>query len=139
MAKTEVFLDTAYAITLASSSNEHHEQAMLLADQLESNATRLVTTRAIMVEIGDALSKQPYRQAAVELLQSLEQDPCVEIVPLTEALYQAALELYRQRQDKEWGITDCVPFVVMNERNLQEALTTDRHFQQAGYQALLRQ
>jgi predicted nucleic acid-binding protein len=91
-----------------------------------------------MLEIGNALSKQPHRQAAVELLESLEQDPSVEIIPLTEELYKQAFELYQQRPDKEWGMTDCISFIVMSERNLQEALTTDKHFQPAGYKALLR-
>ena len=138
MPRAEIFLDTAYAIALSSSRDEHHEKALLLADQLEADGTRLITTRAIMLEIGNALSKQAHRQAAVELLESLEQDPSVEIVPLTEELYVKAFDLYQQRPDKEWGITDCISFIVMIERNLQEALTTDKHFQQVGYKALLR-
>jgi uncharacterized protein len=138
MPRAEIFLDTAYVIALCSSSDEHHEKALFLADQLEADETKLITTRAIMLEIGNALSKQPHRQTAVELLESLEQDPSVEIVPLTEELYKQAFELYQQRLDKEWGITDCISFIVMSERNLQEALTTDKHFQQAGYKALLR-
>ena len=139
MPRTEIFLDTAYAIALSSSKDEHHEKALVLADQLEVDRTKLITTRAIMLEIGNALSKQLHRQAAVELLESLEQDPSVEIVPLTEELYNQAFDLYRQRSDKEWGMTDCISFIVMSERNLQEALTTDKHFQQAGYKALLRE
>jgi uncharacterized protein len=139
MPRTEIFLDTAYAIALSSSKDEHHEKALFLADQLEVDGTKLITTRAIMLEIGNALSKQLHRQAAVELLESLEQDPSVEIVPLTEELYNQAFDLYRQRSDKEWGMTDCISFIVMDGRNLQEALTTDKHFQQAGYKALLRE
>ena len=138
MPRTEIFLDTAYAIALSSSRDEHHEKALFLADQLEADGTKLITTRAIMLEIGNALSKQAHRQAAVELLESLEQDVSVEIIPLTEELYNQAFDLYRQRPDKEWGITDCISFIVMSERNLQEALTTDKHFHQAGYKALLR-
>jgi len=49
------------------------------------------------------------------------------------------LELYRQRPDKEWGLTDCLAFVVMRQRGLTEALTSDEHFEQAGFKALLRQ
>ena len=54
-----------------------------------------------------------------------------------EKLYEQAIELYRQRQDKEWGITDCISFTVMEEHTLTKALTTDDHFQQAGFSALL--
>lgn len=98
----------------------------------------LVTTRAVLLEIGNALSKQRYRQAAVELLTALEQDRQVEIVPLSEELYEQAFALYRHRPDKEWGFVDCVSFIVMQERGLTEALTTDEHFEQAGFRALLR-
>ena len=134
----KVFLDTAYAIALSVESDEHHDRAEELADQLEAEATHLVTTRAILLEIGNALSKKRYRKAAVELLDALEQDPQVEIVSLSEELYEQALELFRNRPDKEWGLVDCVSFVVMRERGLTEALTTDEHFKQAGFRPLLR-
>ena len=134
---SEVFLDTAYAIALSVESDEHHERAEELAEQLEAEATRLITTRAVLLEIGNALSKKRYRKAAVELLDALEQDPQVEIVPLSEELYEQALELFRNRPDKEWGLVDCVSFVVMKERGLTEALTTDEHCEQAGFRALL--
>jgi len=72
------------------------------------------------------------------LLDSLETDPNVDILPVSEPLYARALQLYRERPDKEWGLTDCVSFLVMRDRRLTEALTTDEHFQQAGFRALLR-
>jgi hypothetical protein len=139
MLDDEVFLDTAYAIALSAPTDEYHERALLLADQLEAQGTKLVTTRAVVLEIGNALAKQRYRQASVELLESLEHDPNVEIIPLTEELYERAFDLYRRRPDKEWGITDCISFVVMQDRGLRAALTTDQHFQQAGFRALLRE
>lgn len=138
MRRTEIFLDTAYAIALSSSRDRHHQKALLLAEQLEIEGTKLITTRAILLEIGNALPKLPYRDAAIELLISLEEDENIEIIPLTEELYRKAFELYQQRIDKEWSLTDCISFIVMGEKNLQEALTTDKHFQQAGFKALLR-
>ncbi len=135
----EVFLDTAYAIALSSLSDEFHERAVHLADQMEAAKTRLVTTRAIMLEIGNALAKQRYRHAAASLLQSLEDDPNVEIVPLTDDLYARAFDLYRDRPDKEWGLSDCVSCIVMQDRDIHEALTTDEHFRQMGFRVLLRE
>ena len=133
----EVFLDAAYAIALSSAKDQYHGQALRLANEMEANRTKLVTTRAVLLEIGNALSKQRYRQAAIKLLVALESDPNVEIVPLTEELYFRALRLYRERLDKEWGLIDCISFVVMADRGLAEVLTTDNHFQQAGFQVLL--
>ncbi len=139
MPRSEVFLDTAYAIALSSPKDEHHEQAVRLAEELEADGAKLVTTRAVILEIGNALAKQRYRAAAIELLDSLEFDPAVEIVPATEELCAQAFQLYQDRPDKEWGLTDCLSFVVMQKRGLTDALTTDKHFVQAGYEALLRQ
>ena len=110
-----------------------------MADELKSAGTRLVTTRAILLEIGNALSKQRYRRAAVLLLDSLEIDPRVEIIPLSEQLYARASKLYRERPDKEWTLTDCMSFIVMEDREISEALTTDEHFHQAGFHVLMRQ
>lgn len=58
---------------------------------------------------------------------------------MSSELLADALSLYRQRSDKEWGMTDCVSFVVVRARGLLEALTADDHFQQAGFRQLLRE
>jgi hypothetical protein len=137
MLTSEVFLDTAYAIALSSPRDMYHARAAALADELEQRHVRLLTTRAVLLEIGSALARQRFRRAAVALLEALEHDPTVEIVPLSEVLFAKAFQLYRDRPDKEWGLTDCVSFVVMKDRGLTEALTTDDHFRQAGFRALL--
>jgi len=139
MASNEVFLDAAYAIALSVSNDQHHEQAMALRAELKLATKRLVKTRAVLLEIGNALAESRYRVAAIQLLDSLEGDPNVEIVPMSEDLYERAIQLYRTRLDKEWGLTDCVSFVVMQDRGLTTALTTDEHYQQAGFRALLRE
>jgi uncharacterized protein len=135
---TEVFLDTAFAIALSSSGDDFHSVALALADGLETSPSRIVTTRAVLMEIGNALSKQRYRPAAVELLLSLENDPKVEIVPVSGDLYAEAFKLFSERTDKEWGLVDCVSFVVMRDRAITDALTSDDHFRQAGFNALMR-
>jgi predicted nucleic acid-binding protein len=134
----EMFLDTAYAIALSSPGDDYHDLAAALAGQIKSTGARLVTTRAVMLEIGNSLSRQRFRHIANRLLSALEADSNVEIVPLSEGLYRQAVQLYQQRPDKEWGLTDCTSFVVMQERGISDALTTDDHFRQAGFRALLR-
>ena len=74
----------------------------------------------------------------MQILSSLEADPTVEILPVSPTLYQDAFRLFQERPDKEWGLIDCVSFVVMGARGLVEALTSDEHFEQAGFRALLR-
>jgi predicted nucleic acid-binding protein len=131
------FLDAAYAIALSAVTDQYHKKAEILARQIETDAIQMITTRAVILEIGNALARLRYRAAAIELLDSLEEDPNVKIIALSEELYNRAMALYRQRPDKEWGLTDCVSFVVMQDYGITETLTTDEHFKQAGFRALL--
>jgi predicted nucleic acid-binding protein len=135
--KPEIFLDSAFAIALAVETDAFHEKAVQIADDLDGSV--LVTTRAILLEIGNALSKRSFRKAGARLLASLEMDESVVITPLSDELYEKALNLFVKRPDKEWGMTDCISFVVMQERGISEALTTDAHFQQAGFRVLMRE
>ena len=93
----EIFLDTSFAIALSAITDQNHARAVELAEQIEAQNSHLVTTQAILLEIGNALSKQRYRIAAIQLLESLESDPNVEIVPLTNELYDAVTKLQRER------------------------------------------
>lgn len=136
---SEIFLDTAYAIALSAVADEHHDQAVLLARRIKRERSRLVTTRGVLLEIGNALARLRYRAAAVSLLRALESDPTVEIIPLSEGLYSRALHLFSERSDKEWSLVDCISFVIMQDRGIQASLTTDEHFQQAGFRALMRE
>lgn len=133
----EVFLDASYPIALASPRDACHATAKVLARRLEEETTRLITTRAVLFEIGNALARARHREAAIQILDAIESDAQIEIVPVSEDLYGRAFLLYRQRRDKEWGLTDCVSFTVMRERGLSDALTADEHFRQAGFRALL--
>lgn len=134
---TEAFLDASYAVALSSARDTYHGRAITLAERLADAGTRLLTTRAVLLEIGNALAKLRYREAAVRLLEAIENDPQVEIFPVSDDLYGRALDLYRSRPDKEWGLTDCASFTVMRDRGLNDALTADEHFRQAGLRALL--
>ena len=134
----EVYLDSAFAIALAVETDEHHARAMTLSFEIEAARTRLVTTHAVLLEVGNSLSKQRYRNSAVELIEALNADPTVTILPVTEDLYAHAFRLFSERPDKEWSLTDCMSFVVMEERKIETALTSDAHFEQAGFVALLR-
>jgi len=134
-----VFLDTAYFIALAVKDDQHHGAALRLARQLDVPETELVTTRAIVLEIGNSLRKPRYRRNACEIFDLLENDGRVRMVELEPRLLQSAAKLFCSRPDKEWSLSDCVSFSVMHEWQISEALTTDVHFEQAGFKALLRE
>lgn len=67
----------------------------------------------------------------------MRQDPKIDIVHVDETLYFAAINLLQRRLDKEWSLCDAVSFVLMERLGITEALTTDHHFEQAGFIRLL--
>jgi predicted nucleic acid-binding protein len=136
METSEVFVDTALVIALLLENDQHHVKAWSTLLGIHSRV-KLVTTRAICLEIGSSLARPRHRAQAVAMLASIEEDPRFEVVPLTEDLYSDGMTLFSSRADKAWSLTDCLSFVVMRRRGITSALTTDQHFRQAGFEALL--
>ncbi len=132
----DVFLDSSYAIALAAVSDRLHTSAIEIAERMRAEQRHLVTTHAVLCEIANSLAKPRYRAAAVQLLHSIQADASIELVAISDDLLAKGFSLYSQRMDKQWGLTDCISFVVMQERGITEALTADGHFQQAGFVAL---
>lgn len=137
MRRAEVLVDTAFAIALLNPDDAHHVVAVALGNQLRGQV-RLVITRAVCLEIANSMSAPRQRIQTATFLRGMEADPHVEVLPWTEEAYSDALSLFHNRPDKGWSLTDCLSFVVMRERGISDALTTDIHFRQAGFQPLLR-
>jgi predicted nucleic acid-binding protein len=131
------FLDTAYVYALVNTRDRWHSVAVRWEARLARERRRLVTTEFVLVEIADGLAAVNFRGHAIRTIAVLQSSPLVEMVPASSQLFGAALELYRQRADKDWGLTDCTSFVVMRDRGISAALTTDEHFRQAGFRPLL--
>lgn len=129
------FLDTLFVIALLNQRDQYHKRAAELADRYEGE--RFLTTDAVLLEIGNALAKK-YRQEAVEVITHLLISEDVEVVRLTPVLFDESLALYKSHQDKEWGLIDCLSFIVMRQNDIRDALTFDHHFVQAGFRALMR-
>jgi uncharacterized protein len=134
---TDLFLDASFAISLPVPSDQHHGRALALSQQLEAGERRLVTTVAVLLEIGNALAGPRYRHGAVTLIREIIGDPDTEVVNLQDVLVERAFSFFARHTDKSWGMVDCISFVVMQEHGITEALTADRHFVQAGFRALL--
>jgi len=129
-----VFADAFYFVALLNRGDQHHAKVTAAARQLREN---LITTEWVLMELADALAESGSRRLVAPFIRELSQDPKVEIVPVSEDLFQRGLRLYEERQDKGWTLTDCTSFVVMRDGNITDALTGDHHFEQAGFKALL--
>jgi hypothetical protein len=130
----EVFADTFYFLALLDRRDAHHRQVLDFATSYRGS---LVTTRWVLAEVANALGGSPVRAAAVRMLQRVEEDASIRVIMSSDGLYERGLALFAARPDKEWSPTDCISFVVMAEEQLADALTGDRHFEQAGFKVLL--
>lgn len=130
-----VFVDTLFVVALVNQRDQYHDQALQLAANYAGRP--LVVTEAVFMEIGNGLART-YKRKAVAIIDQFRAAPDVEIIPLMPELFAAGFDLYRAYQDKAWGLVDCISFVVMRERGIQDALTFDQHFEQAGFCALMR-
>ncbi len=130
---TRVFADTSYFVALLSTHDANHQRVIEW-----SSGTRLpiVTTEFVLAELANLLSSPPRRQRVLIFLEALFVSPTAEIVVGSSALFHRAVRLYSERMDKHWSLTDCASFIVMGDRGMSEALTFDKHFEQAGFSLL---
>jgi predicted nucleic acid-binding protein len=129
-----VFADTFFYLALLDDAEPDHERALA-----ESKIPRLiVTTEFILLELGNACARAEDHADFLALVAGMRASPRVKIVPLASDLFNRGLARMRERSDKDWSLTDCISFVVMEDEGIHEALTGDQHFEQAGFKALLK-
>jgi hypothetical protein len=130
-----VFADTFCFLALLNRKDRMHAAAVTLSDRLQG---RILTTEWVLTELADALSAPEDRATCVAFLTGLSRDPDIRIIRSRPDLWAEGFELFAGRKDKPWSLTDCISFVVMRQHNLKDALTGDHHFEQAGFNVLLR-
>jgi predicted nucleic acid-binding protein len=130
-----VFGDTVYFLALLNSADQWHSRACVISADPPGP---LVTTGFVLLEVGDALSRHGDHARFAGLLQVLRVQPDVKIVPVNQRLFEEACALHVERGDKDWSLTDCTSFVLMRADGVNEALTSDHHFEQAGFVALMK-
>lgn len=129
-----VFADTFYYLAILSESDAAHDKVVQLSRSL---AGRTVTTAWVLAEVADALAAPRLRGLFPTLYSRLRENQNVTIIPPTAEYFEQGIELYAHRPDKEWSLTDCISFVIMERYGLTDALTGDHHFEQAGFRAIL--
>ncbi|NJM39933.1 MAG: PIN domain-containing protein [Anaerolineae bacterium] len=132
-----IFLDTSYLLALVSSHDASHDRALEGARGLAASRRKSVTTEAVLFELCNGLSRKPWRQSAVDIVRALRTNADVVVVPNSSTLLTRSFELFANRLDKEWSLTDCLSFIVMQDQGLKQVLTTDHHFRQAGFEIVL--
>lgn len=138
-----IFADTGFFVALLNPRDALHEPAQRLRQLLAP--FHLITTEMVLTEFLNDLGARAevLRKAATALVDTLrqasgQQSAVATVVPQTSQQFESALAVYRERGDKLWSLTDCASFLVMREHGLREALSHDKHFEQMGFRALLR-
>jgi uncharacterized protein len=133
----KVFVDTAGWIALINLNDNLHAPACKIMLRLRQEKNILVTTEFVFLELADALCATHLRQQTLTTINSMRQGGLVQVIPLSQTLFEQGLFLYSQRHDKDWGLTDCISFVVMRQEGITQAFTSDHHFEQAGFIRLM--
>lgn len=135
MSTEKLFLDTAFVQAILNPHDQYNSLAQELFPRVRA-AAEVWVTEAVLTEVGNALAHS-HRSKVSEFIDSCYTTSNIQVIPVDSVLFQRAVDFYRSRPDKEWGLTDCISFVVMQDQGLIDALTTDGHFRQAGFRALL--
>ena len=126
------FLDTGYVLALELANDQNHQRVSTHWRQIVSLSPRLVTTSFVFNEVVTFLNSRGYHEKAVEVGDRIFGSESVEFIHLDVNLFAAAWQYLKRYKDKRYSLTDCASFVVMERRGLTLALSTDRHFEQAG-------
>lgn len=139
MART-VFWDTAAFVALGNRDDVLHEAAIAVSQSLAQERAAIITTDAVLLEVANTFSRVALRPFAKRVIESTFQstgEGSATVVHVDEVLWQRGWQLFLDRPDKDWSLTDCISFVVMGDLKLTEAFTSDRHFEQAGFTRLM--
>jgi len=131
---TPVFADTSFYQALLNPTDRWHDSAVLFS---ETYAGTIVTTEYVLVELGALLSHRSLRRIYVEFVQQTQADPDTLVLPASGNHFANGFRLFTMRHDKNWSMTDCISFAVMEHMGIKEAVSCDKHFEQAGYRPLL--
>lgn len=130
-----IFLDTGAILALALPGDKYHIAVVSAVGNLAD--AHIVTTEAVLTEVCSFLAHHSVRNLAVRAINEIRSDDTIEVIPASSDLFERAYTLFAKRTDKDWSLVDCLSFEVMHLRQITQALTTDKHFLQAGFDVLV--
>jgi predicted nucleic acid-binding protein len=131
-----VFLDTGYVLALELSNDQNHRIAVKHWRSLRRKLPPLVTTSYVFDEVVTYFNGRGHHAKAVEVGKRLLTSPSVKFVQVDEKLFKEGWEYFQLHKDKDYSLTDCISFVVMNALGMNTAFAFDQHFVQAGFHKL---
>lgn len=137
---SNLFVDTSGWGNLVDISQTYHHLAVQFYQKRTAQKYQLITTNYIISELVALLSSplRIPRPKTIAFIEGLKQSSYVTIIHIDSTIDNLAWELFVKRQDKDWSLVDCSSFIIMEKYKLTDALTTDHHFEQAGFIRLLK-
>jgi predicted nucleic acid-binding protein len=132
----KVFLDTGYVVALEASDDQRHDEAAAHWKKFIAERPRMVTTNYVFDEVVTFFNSRDCHEKAVEIGERFRDSKMIELVAVNENLFEKGWAYFRKHDDKQYSLTDCISFVVMEKRDMRRALAFDNHFEQAGFQRL---
>jgi predicted nucleic acid-binding protein len=129
-----MLLDTSGLMCLFDRRDFRHADAETFYD---AATTRLTHSYVFAEFVALANARGAPRTLALDFIADFQDDGEVEVVWVDEPLHRRALDFLRERYDKEWSLCDAISMLLMQHRGIEDALTTDHHFEQAGLRRLL--
>lgn len=138
MSPEPVFADTSFFFALAARRDGAHARARGVYARLLRAGRGVVTSDYVLDETLTLVKARFSGTVALALLERIERSPAVDIQEIGALRFKSALTVFRKYADQDFSFTDCTSFALMRELKVKEALTTDHHFELAGFRALLR-
>jgi uncharacterized protein len=132
-----VFIDAAFLVSLINPRDQNHQKAREALVGVQG--AQLVTTDAVLTEVLNYYSERGdyLRREALTLIKAIMNREDVNFIYHGKYWFYLGLERFEDRQDKGYSLTDCMSMVIMESDGIQEVLTSDKHFTQAGFTILM--
>lgn len=131
-----IFVDSGYLIALSDPDDQHHDDSIDWVEILEDEGRRLVTTEFCLIELVNHLSAMDKRHLGRQVVRDLQTHRDFDVIQCSSSLVERGLQLHAERDDKTWGLTDCISLVVMQDQSIHDVLAYDSDFDEAGKRVL---
>jgi predicted nucleic acid-binding protein len=132
---SDLFADTSFYVAMLTATDSFHDRAVKVS---AAHSGKIITSEWVLMEVGNFFCQQASRREFVRLMVLLQSSPDLIIQQASHDSFNAGLAMYSARPDKSWSLVDCVSFCIMQDNGIVEAWTTDHHFEQAGFRAILK-
>ncbi len=128
----KLFVDTAAWVALNNRADENHRAAVEFISRFKTEPVQFYTTDYIVDETVTLLRFKVSHSQALLFLDFLRTSANVTRMQVTDELIARAERIFRTYKDKHWSFTDCTSFACMDEMELEDAFSFDKHFTQHG-------